>query len=148
MDQDVIGFTGQGGVFKPDMPGFGGTHRLADGLAHPAELVGHFGHGQIATENGLVTDHQPLDMIIAIGIGNQVGDFLLIGSPAFVQPGACGHPQPVFPGQAGNLLQAVGRGIGAHSPGLVGDQIQVGINIGRAGITPGVGIVIGAVGAE
>ena len=134
MHGDEIDGVGEFRMVQPDMPGLGGGDRHM-GLGFDLGDVGHqFRHGQIATQDGLVADHDLLDVRIRVGDLHDLGQLGGVFRRFAVQPRAQGDVEVHALGQSRNGAEIALDRIGTDVAGVLGDQCQVRLDLRRAGV--------------
>ena len=126
---------------EPDVPGFAGRDRhwalALDALDDPDEVVDRL----VAAQDGLVADHDRVDVAVALGERDRGCDLALVARLVLVDPHADRDPDAEFGGNAGHELDAAGRRIGANGARIRAQQLEVGANLLRRGPVAIVGML-------
>ena len=132
---DVVDVLGEFRIAQPDVPGLGGRDRLADRLAHLVEIDDELVDRDVAAQDGLVADHDALDVAHLACRLDQGCDFARVGLGAGVDPGAGRDQHVALAGeieQLGHVVDAVG----AQAVGVASEQVEVGGELGARGVGP------------
>ena len=125
VDGDEVDVGGQLGVADPDVPGFGGGHRLAHPALDLADVADQLGRRLAGVQHLLVADDDALDRA---GLAHRLLDgveLLLVALFILADPDAGRQVQAGLLGQ-GRDRGLVAAAVGAHAAGVVGQDLEVG----------------------
>ena len=149
VDGNEVHVLDQFGIFDEHVPGFGRADRHAQGGTDAVQVADHFLNAEVAAIEGLVADDHPLDgRRIALGVGDQVVDLILVALVAAVEPGAGGHLVTQAGGHAGDDFHPIQGRVRADALGLAFEEIEVVPNFLRGRELVFDGVLVFLVGAE
>ncbi len=156
MGGDEVDRRGQLRMVDPDRPDFAGRDRYRAHPLHALHDLDQLGDalfdlqlfevlsrpfrfrpqrrlvaGEVATQRGLVADHDRVDVAVAARERDGGLDFPFVAGLVLVDPDAERHLEPELGGNCRHELDAAGRAIGADGVGIGAENLQVGANLLR-----------------
>ena len=120
---------GELGMIDPDRPDFAGGDRHGALALHPLQKLDEIGDGLVGTVDGLVADHDCIDVAVAPRQRNSCRNFPLVAGFVLVDPDAERHLEPELGCDRRDELAAAGRAIGADRLGVGAEDFQISANL-------------------
>ncbi len=130
MDPDEVHMVDQVRMRQPDVPGLGGTDRLADGLARPVQVLADLLRGQLAAQHHFVADEHPHHVGVSARNLDRPLQLLVVAVPVIVYPGAEGDVDVMPRGQLRDIGERALHTVRADGIGLARQELQIGVDLG------------------